>query len=811
MEILVTFLFVIGMIVAYRLNARINELERRMQNSKPHFNQDTDTIPVHMNSVSIAASTPPSPPPYDSPISPSETREAPPRVVSREDPLTSWIKEDWQLKLGAFLLLLAAGWFVSYAVWENWIGITARIALGVIVGESIFVFGWWRTLRYRTQGAVFMLLGTTVTLLTTYAARELYGVFSPTEALLLMFVASLFVTGASVYFDSRRLSIVGLCLSASAPLFVNASAPDPIGLFSYLAVVVASGLGVVFWKGYRELTLTSVCIVGLYSMSIYSGATAEQLNTLLFFVYGFAVLFFVTNTTEILKRTGQNNTLDLITTALNAILLLSWIHGAAPVGFETIIVFVSAMLMLGTSFVVYTATGNRLAFYTYFGAATTYIAVATALQFTGDTLAIALTLEAAVIVLIAYHTTRDANSLGVVSLVFGVPIVASLPSLSALNPGARSLDATIILSVLAVTGLALCLYFRFMVVDSARVQIRKVSGGFFVLSVLYTTATCVSIWSDQSLTLVFIVEAIGVILATRILSGDLGTIKGSVVVLIVPIIASLSSLSALDPLSRSNPDTAVLLSLTVALYALCTYFKSTFGSADRELLRTTVGTLFVLGSLYAAATLASVWSDQSLALLLTIETIVVILATRYISGIGKMVRLSTFTFVLPAFLALPSIDPQRWITPINLDFAVLLGLSIALFAIGGYFKRYSIEEAERPQDRHAGTVLFIIGSIVAYILLWLTLGATFPNSPSTAIMIALTVYTVIGIFCSLYGTRSDSHILRVYGGTLVIAVVLRLFVVDVWLMSIVWRIVTFFVIGALLVSTAFLVRRKHIE
>ena len=809
MDILGFLLFIIGAVVIYRMNTRVNDLERRIQDIVPHFRKNKDIIPVCTDSIPLAVPVPP--PTYVVPPSPPDMIELPQPMVTRESPFMTWLKEDWLLKLGTFLLLLASGWFVSYAVWENWIGIVARIALGIVVGESIFIFGWWRTFRYRTQGAIFMLLGTTVTLLTTYAARELYYVFSPTEALLLMFVASMFVTAASVFFDSRRLSIVGLCLSASAPLFVNAPAPDPIGLFSYLAVVVASGLGVVFWKGYRELTLTSVCIVGLYSMSIFSDATPGQLDTLLFFVYGFVALFFVTNTIEILKRKSISITLDLITTALNAILLLTWVHGVAPFGYESIILLVSAILMLGVSFMIYTVTGNRPAFYTYFGVATTYIVVATVLQFSGDVLAIALTIEAAVIVLVAYHTTRDVDSLGFISLVFTAPIVASLPSLDALDPSARSLEATIILSVLAVTGVALCLYFRFMVTDNVHAQIRKVSGGFFVLSVLYTTATLISVWSDQSLTLVLTIEAVGIILATRILSEKIATIKGSTFVFIVPVIASFSSLSALDPHTRSNPDTAALLTLTVALFALCTYFRSTFNSANRESLRTTVGTFFVLGSLYAAATLTSVWSDQYLAILLTAETVVVILATRYVSGIGKTVRLSSFTFILPAFLALPSIDSQQWLTPINQDFAVLLALSVALFAIGGYFKRYSIEEVDRPQDRYAGTVLFIIGSIVAYILLWLTLGATFPDSPSIAVMIALAVYTTIGIFFSLYGTRVDSRIMRVYGGSLVIAVVLRLFVVDVWLMLIMWRIVTFFVIGALLVSTAFLARRKHTE
>ncbi|MBI4021961.1 MAG: hypothetical protein HY372_01255, partial [Candidatus Andersenbacteria bacterium] len=49
--------------------------------------------------------------------------------------------------------------------------------------------------------------------------------------------------------------------------------------------------------------------------------------------------------------------------------------------------------------------------------------------------------------------------------------------------------------------------------------------------------------------------------------------------------------------------------------------------------------------------------------------------------------------------------------------------------------------------------------------------------------------------------------LRLYGAVLLGFVVLRLLFIDVWKLALTGRIITFFLVGALLVSTAFLGRR----
>src|SRR3989344_6591697 len=145
-----------------------------------------------------------------------------------------WFAEDWLLKLGALLLLIGFGWFASYAFLHNWIGPVGRITAGLIAGVLILMLGWWRIRNYLHQGGIFLVLGSTTILLTIYAAREIYDFFTPSIALIVMFLSALVVTVASVRHKSKQLAILSIALAGIAPLLTHSPTADYVSLFNYL-------------------------------------------------------------------------------------------------------------------------------------------------------------------------------------------------------------------------------------------------------------------------------------------------------------------------------------------------------------------------------------------------------------------------------------------------------------------------------------------------------------------------------------------------------------------------------------------------
>lgn len=516
------------------------------------------------------------------PLTPINQSVSAPQVIESTpiDEFIVWFKEDWLLKLGALLLLIGFGWLTTYAFLNNWIGPMGRIALGIIAGVMFLLLGWWRIKKYLHQGGIFLVLGSTVVLLTIFAAREIYGFFTPSSALAVMFLSTAFVALMSIKYSSRSLALASLILAGIAPFFTNSPTPDYVGLFSYLLVVVLGAIWIVGLTGNRELTAAALIFVVFYSSPhLFSVASVDR-DVLLLFAYVFVAIFFVTNTLGLLKLKDDKMTPDLITAAGNGLFLLSWIKVAAPVEWQSLIISAWTVVFVVGAFMIFRITQKREPFYVYAGIGIAMLAAATSAELSGATLTIAYTLESVAISLIAYSILKD----------------------------------------------------------------------------------------------------------TRI--------------------------------------------------------------AER------------------------------LSLLL----------------------------IWPAILSFENITSSAWAYGVfHKDFFVLLILVLAFLELGLFFQQHRGENSEEG----ANTWL-VIGSAYAYILLWLSLHAAFQEG-NTATMASLAVYTIIGLMAYFYGLANDKKNLRHYGGVLIGLVIARLFLVDVWEMDLPGRITTFFLIGAMLISTAFLGKKKQKE
>ncbi|MBI5732844.1 DUF2339 domain-containing protein, partial [Candidatus Jorgensenbacteria bacterium] len=493
----------------------------------------------------------------------------------------NWLKDDWLLKLGALLLLIGFGWLATYAFLNNWIGPMGRIVLGILAGVFFLLLGWWRIKKYLHQGGVFLAMGSTVILLTVFAAREFYDFFTPATALVVMFLSTAFVALASVKYNNRSLALGSLILAGVAPLLTNSPSHDYIALFSYLFVVILGAIWIVALTGQRILTMAALILVVLYSLPHLSSFVSQDQSTLLLFAYAFAGVFFMTNTAGIIKLKDKGIVPDLIAAAGNGLFLLAWIMTAAPEEWRSLIIAAWMIIFLVGSFLVFKATEKRISFYVYAGISIAFLAAATSAELKGATLTIAYAIESGLISFLVYSILRDIR----------------------------------------------------------------------------------------------VAERMGLLL------------------------------------------------------------------------------------------------------------------------IG------------PAVLSFESMNSSVWATSIwHKDFFVLFVMALMLLGLGIYFLR-RVKESGDKESSQINAAFIYAGSIYVYILLWLSLHALLIND-DTAVMMSLVFYTIVGIITYFYGRKNNKRGFRIYGGLLLGFVVARLLFIDVWRMELTGRITTFFLIGALLVGTAFLGRKK---
>jgi hypothetical protein len=412
-----------------------------------------------------------------------------PGVFSR---FYSWLKQDFMVKLGAFLLLLAFGWFVSYAFANNWIGPVGRITIGLMAGVSFLLLGTWRMRQFVHQGGIFTVVGATTILLTLYAARELYNFFTPETALVLMFMTVSFVAFVSVRFASEKLALAGLLLAAFAPLLTAAPLPDVMVVFPYLLVVVAGSLWVVWRTGWTRLTLATLVVSYLHSLPFLGGRIIDQ-DSAIMFSFLLVGIFFAANVVSLVRR--RNNISHLGIHALTAlgtvIFLFSWIETAANDVWRSLLYTAWALVFALGTYVVFVATANYKAFYLYGATSIALIGVATAAELDGPILVIMYLAEISLLVMAAAKLRAGAVLLSRLSLILIVPTLLSVESfdLSIWNGVFNENFAVICLTaiVLIMTGLQISLQTDYLDTAYPKITVNTlfVGSSFFLVSLVW--------------------------------------------------------------------------------------------------------------------------------------------------------------------------------------------------------------------------------------------------------------------------------------------------------------------------------------
>jgi hypothetical protein len=100
-----------------------------------------------------------------------------------------------------------------------------------------------------------------------------------------------------------------------------------------------------------------------------------------------------------------------------------------------------------------------------------------------------------------------------------------------------------------------------------------------------------------------------------------------------------------------------------------------------------------------------------------------------------------------------------------------------------------------------------LGGVYALMLVWFVTHL-FMNSYDVATFVSLVIYTIVGVGFYVMGVRESYKPYMVVGGILFGIVVARVLFVEFWEMDIVMRIITSFVLGTLLISTAFIKSNK---
>ncbi|MES2213248.1 MAG: DUF2339 domain-containing protein [Patescibacteria group bacterium] len=199
-------------------------------------------------------------------------------------------------------------------------------------------------------------------------------------------------------------------------------------------------------------------------------------------------------------------------------------------------------------------------------------------------------------------------------------------------------------------------------------------------------------------------------------------------------------------------------------------------------------------------------SGQTLVIAFSIESAIIAVASFVVTGKIKIAKDFGILMIVPLLLTLPSFISSKWQTGIfHSDFAVLLVLAVLLLVLGIFYKANDDDTHSVFKVHHLS---FILATFYIYSIIWLSSHYIFMNS-DMGVFVSLLVFTVVGLVTHFVGLFKHHIVMKKYGMTLLILIVIRLIFVDVWNMELSLRIITFVVLGVLFISTAFISKNQN--
>ena len=689
-------LFFILLIYAVGLSRRIGILEQKLKEQKPlHVNE-----PYKEQSAAIPSEYKPI---VAAPISVTNQNSVSQDHVAHSSPtndrLIRFFKEDFLVKLGALLLLLAFGWGVSYAFTNNWIGPVGRIALGLGAGLGVISFGTFWIRKNFHQAAIFLVLGLGVFNLTIFAARFIYHFWNPAVALSLMFVAVAYVAAISVWQNSQNLALACLLFAGISPLF-TAGEPSTIGLFSYLLLFVLGVIWVVYLRMWHSLTFAALLVISLYSAPyLLDSVSGWELLFGLVFAQVFGVIFFLFNGLNIARGIAEVSREHIYTGLGTGLFLTAWVWIPSEGLSESLLLSLWALAHFVAAGYFYFSKKNLKAFYLYGAVGLLFTAVATAIFFDGHALTIAYTVETGLVVLLAQLIVGRAELTKRSCFLFVGPIMLSVSSFFSSTWNERILQTD-----------------------------------FFVLMIFMVT-----------------VSLVGLVLR---------------------------SLERVVEAPKLRQCANALISIAVAY---------TF--------------LIIIRSL-------GVYYDQEvLTVAFIVESGVVVFLAHAIYNSRRGTALFSYLLGLSVLASSPSLTASTWNSGvIHKDFFVLVSFIGTALLVGIFLRNLNRSEALADVKFAYRTIIYTAALYVLK-LVWLVSHDVI-TSKDLAVTVSLIVFTIFGLVLYVYGRTKGILHYQYAGGVVLAFVVGRLLLVDVWRMELLERFVTFFMVGVLLISTAFYGRKK---
>ncbi len=226
-----------------------------------------------------------------------EEHEPPrPGFFERNPDLEKFVGENLTNKIGIGILVLGIGFFVKYAIDQNWINEIGRVSIGVVTGGILLGIAHRMRQSFAGFSSVLVGGGIAVLYLTIAIAFHEYQLFSQVAAFSIMVGITLFAILFSLGYNRVELAVVAILGGFASPFMVSTGEGNYIVLFTYILILDVGMLVLAYYKKWNIVNIIcyvfTALLVGSWLGTRFDPEVRSMvLNALLFNTLFFLVFF----------------------------------------------------------------------------------------------------------------------------------------------------------------------------------------------------------------------------------------------------------------------------------------------------------------------------------------------------------------------------------------------------------------------------------------------------------------------------------------------------------------------------------------
>lgn len=190
--------------------------------------------------------------PQARPATPPERTSA--RLDRGRGNLEERIGGNWFNRIGMLAIAVGVAMFLKYAFDNEWIGPWGRVLIGLAIGSGFLASGeLLRRRGYESYSAGLSGGGILILYLSIYASFAFYQLIGQPAAFAMMALVTAAAALLSARYNALPIAVLGLIGGFLTPILLSTGVDNQVGLFGYIALLDAGVLALAYRKQWRSL------------------------------------------------------------------------------------------------------------------------------------------------------------------------------------------------------------------------------------------------------------------------------------------------------------------------------------------------------------------------------------------------------------------------------------------------------------------------------------------------------------------------------------------------------------------------------